>query len=245
GRLRTALILSEQRRPALVMSGDIKQLFARQPLIRVLDEDTIDELSGFSHFQRFPPGTILFREGDLPSLLFIVADGFVAARRLVAGMPSTASVSGSGAVMPLGSIVSDWACVLTVEVMDHSQIFMVPAASIRSLAETNPPFAFAVSVELATGYRQLINDATLHKTAQSTERLVHWLLSHADEDGRVNLPFSRGELASLLGMSTESMSRNLQALSRQGLEVSRAELRVRDRAALALALARQPLSATA
>ncbi len=211
----------------------MKPKFASFPLIRSLGAAAVDDLARVSHFQRFPPGTILFREGDLPSLLFIVEDGLIVARRQAGGVSTTVSALEAGSIFPLGPIISDRPCILTCEVTASSEIYMLPAANIRTLAETNLAFAYAVSVELATGYRSLISEAAAQKVQSVAERVATWILANADENGRIDLKLSKSELASLLGISPETLSRSLQSLANEGVAISRASMTVTDRQSLA------------
>ena len=88
----------------------------------------------------------------------------------------------------------------------------VPAQMVRNLAETDHDFCRA-ALQHATRYsRDLVRKLHGQKLRTSVERLALWMLENSDEHGRIEIPFSKRTLASLIGTTPESLSRVLGSL---------------------------------
>ena len=67
----------------------------------------------------------------------------------------------------------------------------------------------------ATRYsRDLVRKLHGQKLRTSVERLALWMLENSDERGKIEIPFSKRTLASLLGTTPESLSRVLGSLEK-------------------------------
>jgi CRP/FNR family transcriptional regulator len=78
---------------------------------------------------------------------------------------------------------------------------------------------------------QLLEDISLHSVER---RLAQALLDLSGEDGEVELEMSKKDLASQIGMTSETLSRKLTSFQEQGLieQVGQRKIIIKDRAGL-------------
>ena len=98
---------------------------------------------------------------------------------------------------------------------------MIPAQNIRDAFEKDDAFARAIVIELAGYFRAVVKEFKNLRLRTAVERLANWLLKyHKDQGatGRVDIPYDKKTLASILGMTPENLSRALKALRRYGVE---------------------------
>lgn len=121
----------------------------------------------------------------------------------------------------------------------ESKLVVVPCESLLALAERDARFARNMMMTLAQRWVDLLGAyeaATLQKSAQ---RLASYLASLAGTNGSpgptvISLPVSKTTIAAQLGVKKETLSRLLRQFAARGLiEVSRREVAILDRAALA------------
>jgi CRP-like cAMP-binding protein len=124
-----------------------------------------------------------------------------------------------------------------------TKLIVIPAAALLSLIERDPRLARGMLIALAERKYGLLRGLQANAPWRGLQRLAAYLESLAEpSDGQdvltARLPGTKTLLAAQLGMSKETLSRLLRRLAARGtLEVSRREVAILDRAALA-ALAR-------
>ena len=122
------------------------------------------------------------------------------------------------------------------------KLIIVPASAMYALMDREPRFSRSVMKSLAQRVVELSAELEAVSLYSSGERLASYLDSLAQparENGgwTVRLPVSKTLVAARLGMKKETLSRLLRRLSAEGLiEVSRREIAIRDRDALARAM---------
>ena len=171
----------------------------------------------------YRPRQVIFGEGTPAAALYIVCHGAVKLYHSDRfGRDHILEVAGPGAL--LGELSFDAGDVLSVsaEAITESQVSCLPRERLAAYIERHPEtairFLAALSRELAVARRKA-GDSAL-KDAQS--RLAALLLQFARADGgvstgrRLDLRFTRRELAEMIGVSTETAIRLLAALRRKG-----------------------------
>lgn len=125
-----------------------------------------------------------------------------------------------------------------------SKVVVIPAAAIFALTERDPRLARGMVFALAERNLRLLDELHAAAPRRGVQRLAAYLGSVADPVAgsgqcEVRLPGTKTLAAAQLGMSKETLSRLLRSLAARGmLRVSRREIAIVDRAALA-ALAAQ------
>jgi CRP/FNR family cyclic AMP-dependent transcriptional regulator len=187
--------------------------------LRLADRQT---LLGAAELLRLRPGEMLFRQGDAPG-------GFYG---LLSGTLKISSLREDGreaifVVLEAGNWMGE------ISLMDHQprthdatalgpvEVLVVPQAVFTALMD-EAPFARAVAAMLASRVRSLyglVEDAALRSTrARVARRLL--LLARGDvtmaADDRPVVPVSQEALAMMLGITRQTLSKELKALAALG-----------------------------
>lgn len=211
--------------------------------------ETLLELAKGAFLQFFPADTLLFGQGDLPDFLYVLVGGFV---QLV-GTTSRRRQSVMEILGPVEMFMPDAALTMTpylvsAKVLQPARILMLPAPAVRAQVARDRRLALAVSLALSRQYGALVGQAKNLKLFGATQRLGRYLLALKQQSAgarRIKLPFEKRVIASLLGMTAESLSRSLSELSKFGVENVGGEVTLRDIPALEAYCGPDPLDAIA
>jgi CRP-like cAMP-binding protein len=168
-----------------------------------------------------PPRTLLFREGDRPTILYSLIEGSVELfcehdnRRCTTAIIRSVKACVFASVWWESNIVS-------ARALGRSQLLLIPVKFIREMIETDIGFANAATRELAGGNGEAIEHLKNRSLRTARERLAYWMMRFdrdAGGGGRFTIPCDKLTLASYLGMARENLSRNLAALAPAGVAV--------------------------
>jgi CRP/FNR family transcriptional activator FtrB len=204
-------------------------------LFRDLSDLHFESLLKSASLRDIAPRTVLFREGDRPTVLFTLIGGSVELFSEHHERRCTIAVIRPIKPCVLTSIV-EGRNAMSAQTLERSQFLLVSAKIIHELIETDLGFASAATHELAGDCHELIGNFKNHRLRTTIERLAHWMLrsdKNAGGSGRFAIPCDKRTLASYLGMAPENLSRNLAALAPAGLVVSGRRVTLNDRSALA------------
>lgn len=210
-------------------------LVRQLPLCREMTEDHFDSLTKAALLQKFPPHTVLIREGELPDFLHIILGGSVELFAEWDGREVTLDILRPTSTFILAAVIRDEVYLKSARTLMPSQILMIPAQAVRDGFSRDAAFARAIVNELAIRYRSVVRLLKGHKLRTSVERLANWIIEVDRQQGgkgRIVLPHDKRTLASRLGMTPENLSRSLANLSEHGVLSSGREIVLTDRDAL-------------
>jgi CRP/FNR family transcriptional activator FtrB len=205
------------------------------PLFENVPDSHFEELVNGGFLQRFPQGTTLIREGDLPDFLHIVAEGSVELFAQHNGRETVLDIMEPVTTFILAAVIRDEVYLKSARTLTPAQILMIPARAVRDVFDRDATFARAVVNELAVRYRSVVRSLKNEKLRNSTEKLANWILQeevHQGNNRQITLTIEKQTLASRLGMAPENLSRNLAQLSKYGVTKSGAALIIDDIATL-------------
>jgi len=190
-----------------------------------LDDDAREAAAGLALARRLPAGRILFREDEPADGFYVVLEGKVKVYKLSPdGRQQTLHVFGPGqafaeAAMFAGETFPAWA-----ETLSESRLAFFPRDRFVDGLGENPALAMGMIASLAKLCRQLaglVGQITLTDAAGRVARYLTDLARRKGvplEDGQsVRLDLPKGELASLLNIAPETLSRALSRLAGQDL----------------------------
>ena len=176
--------------------------------------------------QRLAPGEMLFRQGDdVPAgrgaFYGVVRGGIKASSLRVDGKEAILVVLEAGNWFGELSLIDRQPRTHDATAVGEAEVLAVPRSAFDRLMK-RPAFALAVCRMLAGRVRSLygmVEDATLRSTrARVARRLL--LLARGDatqaREARPVVPVSQEALAMMLGVSRQTLSKELQALSQAG-----------------------------
>lgn len=227
--------------------------FRDSGLVDGLTDEEAERVTGIAIRRRFTRGHALFRAGDRLRYLYIVSAGRVkTSTRALDGRERVMSLAQAGAIVGLESLGGEPTTVEASMLVD-GEVLLLPIRGLESLSADN--------ARLQRNLHRIVSHTIVHDyevirllaRADVEARVAAFLLSLADDRSGgdpaeaalepagpkgpvvVQLPASRGEIASLLGMRSETFSRVLSNLRGHGLLRSQrggTGIELTDRAAL-------------
>jgi CRP/FNR family transcriptional regulator, transcriptional activator FtrB len=200
------------------------------PLFREMQPEHFASLLDAALLQQFPAGVLLVHEGTQADFLHVLVDGLVEIFSEEGDSEWGISLLKPVSTFILAAVVIDQTYLNSARTLSPSRILMIPAMRVRAVFDQDVAFARTVAKELALAYRGSVKKLKGYMARSTVERLANWILAEArSESGSVVVPFDRGTLASHIGTSRESLSRNLAFLTEHGIRVRGREIIIDSR----------------
>jgi CRP/FNR family transcriptional regulator, cyclic AMP receptor protein len=216
-------------------------LLASVPVFETLGREDLERVAQVAVPRRFPPGTVIFREGDDSDTCYVVAEGHARALREHGdGRTIALARFGQGDIFGELAMFDDEKRSATVEALDDLQALAILGADFRRLLREHPDIAVKLVISLGRRLRAA-NERLARQSFQTVQsRVASVLTGLVDQaraegagDGDVLVTATQAEVAQLAGSSRESASRFLAVLERAGIVTQgRGKLTVHDPAAL-------------
>jgi CRP/FNR family transcriptional regulator, cyclic AMP receptor protein len=203
------------RSPLGIMSD--RGLLASVELFADLDADELDGIVAASTLRRIRRGDVLFREGDLPDELFVVASGRVAiANRSADGRESVVALMERGDLFGEMALFDGLGRSAEARALEASEVVVIPYQPLRNVYEARPSLLWEVVALLAGRLRSM--DAALADSVflDVTGRTAKRLLELAGDSDDFVLPITQEELAGMVGASRERVNKAIASFVRLG-----------------------------
>jgi CRP/FNR family transcriptional regulator, transcriptional activator FtrB len=214
------------------------------PLFADMQQAHFRSLVSAALLQSIPPHVVLIREGELPDFLHVLVEGAVELFANHADRETTIQVIVPPATFILPPIILEELPLKSAQTLVQCRVLMIPATAVRDIFGRDAAFARAVVAELALRYRDLVRAIKAQKLRTGAERLANWILqtdAHKGAAGRIDIPFEKRLLASLLGMTPANLSRSFAALAAHGVVIDGRTLVIKDRKKLQRLAQENPL----
>ena len=203
------------------MTDNTTQLLTRSLLFAGLAEPLLRQLAGIAKERHFGRGESIFFEGDPADGFYVISQGQVKVFKMsLGGKEQILHVFGPGE--PVGE-----AAVFSGQPFPANAVSLVPSAALffprkdfANLISSSPDLALSMLAVLSRRLRQFAAQIEGLSLKEVPGRLAAHLVYLAEEQGRsdcVTLDIPKGQLASLLGTSPETLSRIFHSLSAEGL----------------------------
>lgn len=207
---------------------------AELPLLAALPKPVRERLLDSSRSERFPPRAELFTKGGAADDLHIVLSGLVDLSCAYKGNECTALMMAAGDVfMPAAALYSE-PYLISARALTAVRILMLDASVVRQEAQSCTELALGLARVLAGQWRVALKIILDLKCRSPSQRLAAFLLrlhDAAQTGAPAEIPFSKRQLASRIGMQPETLSRTLQTLAANGLYLRGRQIIVTNRAA--------------
>jgi CRP/FNR family transcriptional regulator len=200
-------------------------------LFRQLDDASAESLLAFAQRRRYPAGKTIFRQGDAPPGLYVVARGLVRIYKLgPGGREHVLHLVGPGGTFAEVAVMGDFPCPADAEAVEETECLMLRAALFRGALRDDHRLCLQLLTGMTFWVRHLVGlleDITLR---DALGRVARYLQDAAVDEVSVELPSLKKHLASHLNLTSETLSRTLRRLSEAGLieNVSSQSLRIVD-----------------
>ncbi|MDR2460239.1 MAG: Crp/Fnr family transcriptional regulator [Deltaproteobacteria bacterium] len=179
-------------------------------LFQDLEPQDIESFMQIAVLKRYQPGQVIFNRGDTGGGLYILIEGKV--RIFVSGNGSKEQllrVLLPGDSFGEAGVFLEHGYPSTAQSLDKSAAYYFSGDKIRRLVLDNirlsNNFLRIFALKLAD-FAHLFESRTIK---EAPARLASFILNHEEVSGRMKLNFSKGQLASFIGTSPETVSRAL------------------------------------
>jgi CRP/FNR family transcriptional regulator, transcriptional activator FtrB len=215
---------------------EFERPYIRQlPLFRTMDEANFNALTRSAYDQTFPASVKLIDEGSLADFLHIVVEGSVELFAGWQGRETTMGVVSPISTFILAAAIKDAPYLMSARTLEKTRVILVPSVDLRAIFRIDPEFAMATINELAECYRISVRHTKDLKLRNARERLAAYILRQAESTTNgvsFILPIEKRLLASLLGITPESLSRVMKSLKEIGAKIDGQRIIITDRCAL-------------
>jgi len=175
-------------------------------------------VAAITRARTYDKGQAIYNAGERKEKLFVVHVGKVKIYRLSqAGKEQVIRLVRPGQFFGELALFSPQASAEYALALEQSTMCVIEGPRLKTLMTTHPSIGLKVMEELSSRLdkaESLIRDIALQSVEQ---RLARFLLDEAQGNGEVWLKTTKGNLASQLGMSQESLSRKLASFQARGL----------------------------
>ncbi len=188
------------------------------PIFSNLTNDEMMEIAMITTDKIYEKGEMVYTVGNRGERLYVIHKGRVKISRIAAnGKEQVIRVLGPGEFMGELSLFSPTSMTDNAEVLEKSTMCIIEGKRLKEIIPKYPSIAFKVMEELSSRLEKaenLIEDINLNSVET---RLAQMLIKMANERNEVILNMKRGDFASQIGMSQETLSRKLTSFQEQGL----------------------------
>ncbi len=197
-----------------------------------------DALLNIGRELSFGKGDMIFFEGDPGKGFFVVAAGKVKVFKVAAsGKEQILHIFGEGETFGEVPVFYGTPFPASAEALTSVSVMFFPREAFIELLEKNVSIALGMLAVLSKklrGFARKIEDLSLKEVPARLAGYLLYLNEEQQGEGKVILGISKGQLASLLGTSPETLSRIFTRMAAEGLiEVDGRAITLRDKKRLA------------
>ncbi len=191
-----------------------------------LSADELKRLNGAKSVREYLPGEVLFHQGDLCRGIHCFESGMVGIRKIDAdGNSVLLGLVYPGDTLGYRALLTATDHKVSAEALKTTSICFIDSATVRALLKENPAlglqFLQRAAKDVDDAEEKFLQSVTLSVRA----RFAHLLLVLRDryattsDDGTfwLELPISRQDLAAMIGVRPETMSRTIRQFEEDGI----------------------------
>lgn len=221
------------------MSDELRQAIASAPMFDGLDAEHVDFLAAQSRAIFLPSGQVLFRKGTPSTGFYMVREGLMQLSVSNSeGMVKVVEIIRPGGAFGHAVMFVHEPYPVDATALADAHLVFVPTAAVDRVLDEDPAMARIMLASMARRLQSKIQDIAMLSLQSATQRIVAYILGavgagtydvgggagaldhEASRDARstsIELPALKQVLASRLGMTPETFSRAMRALSDKGL----------------------------
>jgi len=201
-----------------------------------LPDEVLDHLASQSRAKNLESGATIFHQGEDATMVYCLVEGVVKL--------TVSAINGDEVVVELFHAGDSFAEALAFRdnpypvsamALSDCRVVAVPISLIQAELKANPDAYPAVVTAAYSHLHRLINQIEQLKAASGTQRVAGFILAHAKSQknaSEFHISYEKQNIASMLGIQPETLSRAFRRLERHGLSVRGQKVSILDRAAL-------------
>lgn len=193
------------------------------PIFNHLDDDTMKKIASYTHHVDLEKGEFLYQAGDEGNALYIVHRGRIKIYRLLENgkeqlvrLLNPGDFTGEWTLFQEEGVQRDFA-----EASIKTEICMLRREDMQKILADYPSIGMELLSKMSQRLEQSERQTTTVAVGQIASRIAMFLADLVEDDKSeeqtVVLPMNRRELASYLGTTPESITRNFNKLEEAGL----------------------------
>lgn len=188
------------------------------PIFAGLSQDEVAEIAQIASTRAYARREEVYQAGDKGGKLFVVHTGQIKIYRVSqSGREQVLRVVGPGDFMGELSLFSALPLTDYAQATKAASVCVLEGDKLKQLMVKYPGIALKVMGVLSTRLDQANQQVEAISITSVSQRLAQALLNLAEDKPVINLPVSKGDFASQLGMSQETLSRRLAAMQEEGI----------------------------
>jgi CRP-like cAMP-binding protein len=201
--------------------SDIQDTMAHAPLFGGLSREELTRIGSIAQQKTYERGQAIFWEDDPGTGFYMVADGKVKIYKTSAeGKEQILHIYGPGNPFGEVPVFSGNRFPANAQALEKSRLLFFPRQDFIQLISRHPSLALNMLAVLSMRLRQFTVQVENLSLKEVPARLASYLVYLSDEQSGaavVDLPISKGQLASLLGTIPETLSRIFNKMGQQQL----------------------------
>jgi len=182
-------------------------------MFSALEEDELKVLEKISHLYQYEEGSTLFLQGDVSDSLMILVEGVVSVfkhdskgNEIVIGYFKRNAMIAEAATLrhtplPSSATFKTDGAIIKIDIAEFEKLFM-----------TNPKISYAIIQSLLGKIELLQQNIHFNIAPTAIEKILHFY----EKNPTLSLDLKQYEIASILGMTAETFSRNITKLLKEG-----------------------------
>ena len=193
---------------------------------QVLSEDDLERVNRARRTRRYEPGDTVFAQGEDERCVYCVKAGTIAERRLDAdGNSVLLDLRYASDLVGYRSFLSGDAHRTSAEAVSQATVCVIDGSVVGEVMDRNPALTRELlrrsNAEVEQAQDTIFRSATLSNRDRLLQLLLTLMRRHgttaADGSCRIELPISRRDMASMIGVRHETLSRIIGRLESDGL----------------------------
>lgn len=215
-----------------MLNGKELETVRNMRLFQNLTPEELSIIESSSVTRSFEKGAEIFQQGDDVLHFYGVLDGWVKLHRTTSGgEQALLGLFGKGETFAEAAMFLGHRYPASAEAVQRCKLCLFNAELFEKAAATHPSILFGMLGSVSQHLHGMMLQVEQLKTRNAKQRIGLFLLrfcGRGDGPAKVHLPYDKALIAARLGMTPESLSRNLSALKPIGVEVFGEVVAVQD-----------------
>ena len=183
----------------------------------------VEQVVAEARIQSCASGATIFSRDDRATHIYVVLDGILKLSRIEpSGQEAVVAIQEPGASIATALAFSGGVYPVNCTALSDSKVLAISNDTVRRVLLEDGEAMRALLAATYAHLHNLVDQVTQLKANSTTLRVARFLQGQcAEQKGRAvfDLPYDKGIIASVLGMTPETLSRSFNALRDQGIQV--------------------------
>ncbi len=204
----------------MATASTIVKALSESPYFQGLPNDILSRLSEIALPKKLAKGEHLFLEGERAVGFYLIIDGMMKLYKLSPkGKESVIHIFGPGEIFAEITLAGQETYPVNAQALTETQLALFPKRDLLSFVKDNPELGLRLIGLLCIRLKNLLKTIENLTLKEAGERLLSylWELSESGKKSTIEIPIPKSQLALLLGITPETLSRLLQKYKEEGI----------------------------